>query len=226
MRNYLIIFILISCSFSNKIEKLFYEVYFNDIKAGASTLMLSQHTDNHKYIIDVNLKSKKIIDFIYKLRESSSIVVDKNNYSIYKIEKKYRHGRRKKEYNGSFNYNTKTGLFNNLEIVFSTTIHDPISIIYYLRSKVLTQNSVFTFDIISKNKLKTIEMGVLDEEKIIIQNKEYDCFIIGPKDNKLTNADDIKIWISKTNPQLPVVIEKKAKLGIIKMQLENIETYD
>ena len=89
-------------------------------------------------------------------------------------------------------------------------------------------NKNFKYNIISKNKIKPIEMKVLDEETLIHNNKEHECFIIGPKDimkkeSRLSNIDDIKIWINKDNAQLPLIIEKKAKHGIITMKFESIQ---
>ena len=89
-------------------------------------------------------------------------------------------------------------------------------------------NKNFKYNIISKNKIKPIEMKVLGEETLIHNNKEYDCFILGPnnlkkKESRLSNVDDIKIWINKDGSQPPILIEKKAKHGIIKMKLENIQ---
>ena len=40
---------------------------------------------------------------------------------------------------------------------------------------------------------------------------------------KLKNLDDIKIWITDDELNMPLMIEKKAKYGIIKMKLENYE---
>ena len=72
-------------------------------------------------------------------------------------------------------------------------------------------------------------MKVLGEETLVQNNKEYNCFILGPnnldaKESKLNNIDDIKIWIDKDNTHYPpLIIEKKAKHGVIKMKLDGTQ---
>ena len=229
MKNAIIILLLVSLIFSKEKEQLFYTVYYNGINTGSAHLEFTNDEINSNFAnIKFNLKSKKIIDFIYKLREETSLIINKIDYSIKEIKKKSRQGRKKKQFTALFNYDKNEGYINNKKINIKKTIYDPISIIYHLRNEKMFINQNFTYNIISKNKIRLIEMKVLGEETLIQNNKEYDCFILGPnsldkKGSKLNNIDDIKIWINKDNSHLPIIIEKKAKHGIIKMELESIQ---
>jgi len=227
MKNYIIILLCLSLIYSK--EQLFYTVYYNDINTGSAFLEFSDDEINSNFSkIKFSLKSKKIIDFIYKLREETSLIVNKIDYSIKEIKKKSKQGRKKRQFTALFNYENKEGYINNKKVNVKKFIYDPISIIYHLRNEKMFINKNFKYNIISKNKIKPIEMKVLGEETLIHNNKEYDCFILGPnnlkkKESRLSNVDDIKIWINKDSSQPPLVIEKKAKYGIIKMKLENIQ---
>ena len=216
---YLLFSLLLSFAIS---EELSFNVYYNDIKAGHAFLSVQKY-DIDKKEINFNLQSNRFIDVIYKLRESTNIVVSSNNFSINQISKKIQQGRRKKTYNGQFNYNTSLGFINNNKIILDKPVYDPIAIIYFLRSIKSVHSDPYAFNIISKNKIKEIEMQIINTEAIIVNNKEYECFVWGPKNiqhnNKLKNLDDIKIWISNDEMKLPIVIEKKAKFGTIKMEL-------
>jgi len=229
MKNAIIILLFLSLIFSKEKEQLFYTVYYNGISTGSARLEFTKDEINSNFAnIKFNLKSKKIIDFIYKLREETSLIINKIDYSIKEIKKKSRQGRKKKQFTALFNYDKKEGYINNKKIDIKKSIYDPISIIYHLRNEKMYINQNFTYNIISKNKIKLIEMKVLGEETLIQNNKEYDCFILGPnslnkKESKLNNIDDIKIWINKENTHLPIIIEKKATHGIIKMELESIQ---
>ena len=222
-----ILILFLTFSFSNHIEQLVFSVYFNEMKAGHATLNLSEDAQKKNYIINFELKSNKYLDVIYKLRETTSIVANRTDFSIYEIEKYTRQGRRKKSYSALFNYESKVAHINKTITTFKLPVYDPINIIYYLRNNLSLSNDAFTFDVISKNKLKTISMSIIGEENILFNDIEYDCLILGPSNsNKLKNTEDIKIWITKTNNNLPLIIEKKAKLGVMKMELENIEYYE
>ena len=229
MKNSIIILLLLSLIYSKEKEQIFYTVYYNGINTGSAFLEFTNDKINSNFAnIKFNLKSKKIIDFVYKLREETSLIVNKIDYSIKEIKKKTRQGRKRKHLTASFNYADQEGYINNKKIDIKKTVYDPISIIYHLRNEKIFINKNFTYNIISKNRIKPIEMKVLGEETLTQNNKEYDCFILGPTSleksrSRLNNVGDIKIWMNKDSKQLPVIIEKKAKYGIIKMELEGIQ---
>ena len=86
MKNYIIILLCLSLIYSKEKEQLFYTVYYNDINTGSAFLEFSDDENNSDFAkIKFNLKSKKIIDFIYKLRETTSLIVNKIDYSIKEI---------------------------------------------------------------------------------------------------------------------------------------------
>jgi len=205
---------------SQPLEKIYYTVKYNNIKVGSATL---EHSllDNQSKKIQFNLKSKKIFDLIYKLREKTTIITDSDNYSIKSINKKSRQGQNKKSYQATFDYKNLTGEINSKIIKLKNQVYDPISIIYSFRDKLLKVEDIFKYDIISKNSLKSFEMHVVKKEKIKLNSKEHDCFVIEAfqviEDNKLKKSDELKLWISSEN--IPIIIEKKAKYGIIKMEI-------
>ena len=227
MKNCIVILLCLSFIYSK--EKLFYSVYYNNINTGSAFLELTEDDINSNFAkIKFKLQSKKIIDFIYKIREETSLIVNKIDYSIKEIKKKSKQGKYKRQFTALFNYDKKEGYINNKKINVKKTIYDPISIIYHLRNETMLINENFKYNIISKNKIKPIEMQVLGEETLMHNDKEYNCFILGPnnlkkKESRLSNLDDIKIWINKDSTKAPIIIEKKAKHGIIKMKLENIQ---
>ena len=224
MKNYILIFFIIGAVFSRDIEEMFFSVYFNDIKAGDASLLLSEDAKAENYIINFELKSKKYLDVIYKLRERTSILTNKHDFSIYEIEKNTRQGRHKKSYSAEFDYDKKIAHLNKKILTFEDPVYDPINIIYYMRNNLNKADQLFSFNVISKNKFKKVIMNIIGEETMIFNNKQHDCIIIGPQgSDKLKNEDDIKIWITKDKNNLPLIIEKKAKFGIIKMKLENYE---
>ena len=222
---FIFLIFIITTIFSKDIESMNFSVYFNTIKAGDASLILSQDAKEENYIINFELKSKKYLDAIYKLRERTSILINKNDFSIYEIEKNTRQGRHKKSYSAQFDYDKKIARLNKKILTFEDPIYDPINIIYYVRNNLDSlKNNSFSFNVISKNKFKTVVMHIIKGETITFNNSEYDCIVIGPENSdRLKNEDDIKIWITDDELNMPLMIEKKAKYGIIKMKLENYE---
>ena len=207
-----------SICYTAHIEKLSYKVYFTNLKAGTAELKLSEDAKGNNYIVNFELRSYKYLDAIYKLRENTSMIINRKDFSIYEIKKFTRQGRKKRNYNGIFDYDSKIAHINNQITTFQSPIYDPINIIYYLRNNMELLKDPIEFSILSKNTFKNINMGIIKEEEIIFNNKKYVCSVVGPVNNE-KSLDDIKIWFTKDSLALPLIIEKKAKLGTIKMEL-------
>ena len=216
----LLIILLVSICTSNELEKLTYEVYFNNLKAGKASLILSEDAHKENYILNFELRSHKYLDAIYKLRENTSMILDRKDFFIYEINKYVRQGRKKRNYQAIFNYDSKIAHINNKITTFQKPVYDPINIIYYLRNNFQLLQSNIPFSIITKNTFKTIYMGVIKEEKIIVNDKIFQAIVVGPMNN-MPKSDDIKIWFSQDSLALPLKIESKAKLGTIKMELSS-----
>ena len=223
MKKILINICFISFLFSNNDEHISYLVKYNGIKAGEATLL--KNIINNNVNITFNLESRKVIDLIYKLRESISITANKNNYSILHIDKFTQQGKYQKTYKASFDYDNLIGLINNNQISLTNNIYDPISIIYSLRNKTLKTNQVYKYNIISKDGIKEIEMHVIGNENVKVKNIEYECSIleaINSNDKEtIKRTDALKLWISSDQLALPIIIEKKAKHGTITMEIQN-----
>ena len=222
---YLLIILFTTINYAKDIEKLTYEVFMKNLKAGTAELTLSEDAKGNHYILNFELRSYKYLDAIYKLRENTSMIMDRKDFFIYEINKYVRQGRKKRHYNGMFNYDTGIAHINNKILTFEHPVYDPINIIYYIRKNLNLFKDQFIFSIISKNSFKNINMQIIEEETIILDNKKYNCIVVGHQ-NKQKNLDDIKIWLSKDSLALPVMIEKRAKLGVIKMELTNIKNYE
>jgi len=222
MKLFLIILIFGTFVFCDSSETLIYGVYYNGIKAGDASLEYIDNKEKNIANLTFKLKSKKIIDLVYKLREKTSITINTANYAIQKINKYSRQGRHKKQYNASFNYMSQTGYYNDRNISVFNPIYDPLTIVYYLRNQDFSQLGPFTFDVFAKDKIKKINMEVIGEETITFNNSELNCLIFGPmhNNNQSKNSDAVKVWISTGQNQLPLIIEKKAKYGVLRMQLE------
>ena len=227
MKYFYLVFFLIGLLLSNKEEQISFLVKYNGIKAGEA--VLEKSISNHNINLTFNLKSRKFIDLIYKLRENLSITVDKQNFSILNINKSTQQGKYKKAFQASFDYNNSIGYINNNKIQIQNSIYDPISIIYHLRNEDLNQKKIFEYDIISKENIKKIIMQVVENEKITINNKDYECTVLEAIDQSIKEKSQsgiFKLWISSDINMLPIIIQKKANSGIIKMEISNYEIFE
>ena len=206
------------------VEILSYNAQFKNIGAGSAILKTSI-LDTQEKEIHFSFKTKKFVDFFYKVRENILMKVNTQNFSLNYIKTDSKSGKHFKNHEAKFNYSNNKAYFNNDSLLINQAVYNPISIIAFLRGQNLSLEKKFVFDIYNLGKIKSIGMQVIDEEKIKIKNKSYDCYVIAPFYLKPSDDEnkkgEIKLWISKES-YLPVIIEQNANFGEIILQLNNI----
>lgn len=221
-------FLFITCfcfllSTENK-EILTYDAEFKNIGAGSATIQTSTVGDKQEILF--TFKTNKIIDFFYKLKESIIMIVDSNNYSLEYINKESQQGKRIKNHEAYFDYRNNQIYSKNDTTTFKNKLYNPISIISFLKNQKLKMNNQYTFYTYNFGKIKKIGMKVVSEEKVLIKNKQYSCFVLAPfyfnEIDEKNKKGNIKLWISKKE-KLPIIIEQTANFGEIILTLNNVQ---
>ena len=194
-------------------EELNYNVKVKGINAGTARLKL-ENNKNNKSEITFSVRSNKLIDLFYKLRDDVSLVVNPKDFSIISIDKSIHQGRYKKNNSVIIDYTSNIIYSNNQEIQFKNKIYSPISIMYFLRNKNLSLNKQFWFQIFENNKIKNVFVEVMGNEIIKINNIEYDCHVLKAQLMKKNNLlkEIMTFYISKAN-KIPVMIKSQIKPG-------------
>lgn len=211
-------------------EKLFFTVKYKNVPAGTATIdFKNQYTDSTQYQINYSLKTKKFIDVFYKLRENTSMLVSKIDFSLEYINKKSRQGKYKKEHEASIDYQQNKFYYNNKSYPLSDKVYDPIGVIYFLRQQNLLQKKEYYFSVYSSGKIRSIQMQYAGYDKIKIGLKNYDCIIyeLYSSSNKtvLKSKGELKVWFSKEVGHIPLMIEQKGKYGKIILKYNDRELY-
>jgi len=207
--------IIISGIYCN--EKIFYTAKFRNINAGSAILETKNDFESGLIDVDFSLQTRKMIDMFYKLRDNVHISIDSNDYSLKQFRKTSQQGKYKKIDEAIFDYNNNNVKYNKQVLTINNKIYDPLSIIAFLRNQILSIGEKYTFSIYSKGEIKLINLEVLKEESINIKNKQYNCFVIGHNNNN----SEIKFWLDKTPPFIPIIIETKSKNGDILLKYKS-----
>ena len=210
----MILFLLFSIQLLIGSEELNYSVKIKGIHAGTAVLKIEQHTEEESKIT-FSVRSNKLIDFFYKLRDNINMIVNSKDYSILEINKSIHQGRYKKNNSAVINYSTNIIYYNGQEINFKNKIYSPTSLIYFLREQDLFLNKQFGFQIFENGKVKNIYVEVLESQMIKINNISYDCYIIKAQLIKKNNLlkEIMTFYIDKSTSQIPVMIKSKIKQG-------------
>ena len=222
-----LLFCLIFLSFiysKKNYEELVYKAQFRNITAGES--IFKHYKNDNPALYDkvvFELKTNKLLDFIYIIRDKIKLELNHVDYSLNKIIKNSRQSRKIKHHHATVDYESGLINFKNGTLKITNKIYDPISIIYFLRNQSLYIGREFVFNSYNNGKIKKVRIKITDEETITSPIGSYPCYVITPSNDELLKEDEImKLWISKKPPYLPIKIEKNSKNGIIKLLLKKI----
>ncbi len=223
------IFILLLClmlSFEN--ETLSYNLKFMGMDAGETILSIKKDTiaETEVYHLKSTTKTNSFLDKIYKIRNKINIILDINDFSIKKIEKKMNEGGKKKLFKSIINYDSLLAMSNNKTISIPGKVLDPFGAIYYLRKNEINISDIFEFNTYDNDKIKEVTVVAKKIETISTDAGNYECIMIEPynKNGKLLkNKGSMKIWLTNNIKKIPVKIENQTSAGKMIMTLKAIQ---
>ena len=204
-------------------EILDYEVKLNFITVGSAKMSIKKITSEHKYLdyyYYFNLKTNKIWDQIYPIRDTVRTWIDSKNFYTHKMYKTIIEPNYKKKIKVVFNYDKKFFISNNNKINISKKIRDPYSFFYYLRTLNLKVGNEFKFDIFDDNKISSVEFSVLKLEEVDTLIGKFQCLVIEPVDIK-KNKSIMKIWLTNDENKIPIKIVSNTNFGSLNMLIVN-----
>jgi len=205
-------------------EKFIYSVGFRFINVGQATIS-SKIIDDTNMTIHTLVASNKFLDKLYRVRDDIKLVVNRNNFSLKKIEKNVLEGSWEKHYiaeiDSSLNVISKDGIMENDQLLY-----DPIAIIYDLRNKELKPGSKYEYNILGINEIKSLTTEVKNSETIKVPAGKYKCIKVVPYSNnneKIFKENGyMTAWFSQDDKKIPVRIELKTNIGNLILKLKKI----
>ena len=222
----LVMQIMLSTVYSSiLLEKYIYTAKIKNLNVGQSTLKIFEKTINDKtvYQIHAETKTKKIMDAFYKIRDNIILTVDPYDYSLLKSVKKIRQGRHRDNFVSEVNYDSLKIYYNNSEISIASKVFDPLSIVFNLQKQNFNDSKLFTYLSYNKDEIKNLDIELVGLELIKAPYGNFECYILEPNSESKNN---LKIWFSNDDSQLPIKIEKISKHGTLTLLLSKYQSYE
>jgi len=205
-------------------EKFIYSVGFRFINVGQATIS-SKIIDDTNMTIHTLVASNKFLDKLYRVRDDIKLVVNRDDFSLKKIEKNVLEGNWEKHYiaeiDSNLNVISKDGIMENDQLLY-----DPIAIIYDLRNKELKPGSKYEYNILGINEIKSLTTEVKNSETIKVPAGKYKCIKVVPYSNnneKIFKENGyMTAWFSQDDKKIPVRIELKTNIGNLVLKLKKI----
>jgi len=220
--------LMLSTAYSSiLLEKYIYTAKIKNLNVGQSTLKIFEKTINDKIVhqIYTETKTKKIMDAFYKIRDNIILTVDPQDYSLLKSVKKIRQGRYRDNFISEVDYDSLKIYYNDSEISITDKVFDPLSIVFNLQKQNFTDKKLFTYLSYNKNEIKNLDIELVGLELIKAPYGNYECYILEPN-SKSQNSNNLKIWFSNDEHQLPIKIEKISKHGTLTLLLSKYQSYE
>ena len=208
-------------------EEYKYDVLFGPFKLGKASLKTEKSeiiNNEDAYHFQFVVKTSKLGDQLYKIRDEINTWISKNDLSLIKQEKNIREKNFRRQSTTTINNNI--AITNDKEYMLPGKVIDPYGLIMIMRDINIPKNSSKKFLTIDEGKVREIEIKNIGGEKIRTPAGKFDAYTYTPIYNgksALKNKGDIEISyaIVGNNRTIPVNIIIKLKSGVIVLKLKS-----
>ncbi len=228
-------------------EKLRYEVNWKPLfaspafKAGelAFTVKRSRYRKRPAWTIIMEAVSAGRLVEVAKIsvRNRFESVVDARNFHSYRIFRKHREGKRKRNLLSVFDYRRDTAHFRDLDVsrdppreLHNRTsdgipgpVTDLLSAIYVVRLHRLEDASRYRAHLADRGKFKEMLVRVEEREKIKLRIGAFDTVRLRVEGGILSKGRTLQVWYSRDPLRVPVKFEAEVKFGRIYGELIGLE---
>ena len=195
--------------------------------SGGSARMTIAPVNGDRYRITSVGKSGPFFSHFFKVRDEIESIVSRSSFSTLRYHKRLDERGRKTDELTVINPGKGVATRKEEEIKVPSPIHDPLSLIYYLRTLQLAPGKSFEFEILADGKLYTVHAHVIGRETITTPAGTFRCLVVEPKMAAAAGVfrDDqnrLVIWFSDDARRLPVRIRSDVKIGSITATLRDV----
>ena len=197
------------------------------IKLGQASLSIKKpgNIDGvNVYHLNFNVKTSRIGDTIYKIRNNIDVWLNQKNFNVVKQNKIIKEARKNKISNTIIKGNI--GNTNGKEYIVKNNVFDPYSLILILSKFNIPQNTSMEFNIIDAGKSRTIEIKNLGFKTVRTPYGRHKGYTLSPISNGkalLKNKGDLEVtYASIKGVLVPVKILIKLGGGVLQLKLKKI----
>ena len=214
--------------FDSKV-KYEYNVYLEvlNLKLGEASLSIkdSGTIDGiNVYHLNFNVRTTKLGDSIYKIRNKIDVWVDQETLNVVKQNKNIRELRKKK--NSETIIRNQRGITNGKEFIAKENVFDPYSLILILSEFDIPNGQSREFNIVDDGKSRLIEIKNLGTQTIKTPYGNKQGYTLSPVKNGqpvLKNKGDMEVsYVSIEDTLVPAKILIKLGSGVIELRLKRI----
>jgi hypothetical protein len=213
-------------------EKFIYRASWGMIPAGDAAIEVMPYKTYQgirTYHFVMETRTNAALDLIYKIRERQDAYPDIHmSRTLYYAKKNT--GEHPRDVVVTFDWEKMTATYTSFgqaekPVSIQTGTFDPLSLFFVVRLHKLKEGDVLEIPVTDGKKLIATKARVDRREKLVIDGKSYDTYLIIPEMGRLDKVfgkerePDMKIWYTADEKKLPVKIQTKVAVGSFVFEL-------
>ena len=215
-------------------EKLMFNVKYFNVTAGKASLHVVGITRLGPYKtirIQSRTKTVNVFNKIYSVNDLIETFLHPTRLEPYLYRVKLREGNYKRDKTITFDHKDDTAIYlKNVEhpviVDVPNQVQDPLSALYYLRTKPLSVGKSVFMKVFDDKKLYDMEVQVLKKETIKTFFGNVETLMVKPmlqSEGIFKRTGDIYVWLSNDHRRIPLKMKSDIKIGSINADISKIE---
>lgn len=210
-------------------EKLDYKVGYKFITAGYGSFRIMPEPvyrfNRECYDIRFEVQSLKSLEFLYKVRNKYSTILDVVSIIPWEFEQHQREGGYKKDFKAWFDQSNNLAYVGKEKYWVPDNIHDIVSAFFYVRTLNLSSmknGSVFYLKNFYEDTTYNLGVRIVKRETIEVEAGTFKCIVVEPLvvEGGLFKSDgNIFIWLTDDERKMPVKVGTKILIGYVGAEL-------
>jgi hypothetical protein len=216
-------------------ETLSYTVTLNELPAGESRVLLrKERQEGHEvFHVTAQARTSELVEYLYRLRGTADGVFTVNGFTPLSFRLTYKDNDRPRELGVRYDPAAKALLGNTKKrdqtkerTVSATGVYDPITALYFLRSKPLTPGTAIQTEVFTGRAHYRIIAQVVGKEAVQLVTGERLAFRLHPEvfsldkdphENRL--PQETTLWVAADEMHTPLRLESFIPIGRVVVEL-------
>ncbi len=210
-------------------ERLDYKVKYGFIVAGEGYLHILQrpvYRNNRKcYDVRFQVNSLKSLEWIYRVRDWYSTVLDVDGIFPWEFEQHIREGNYKRDFKAVFDQERNLAFAEGKTYKVPPYVHDIVSAFYYVRTLPLgsmPKDTVFYLYNFFKDSTYRLGVKILGKQTVEVEAGKFRCVVVEPlvvEGGLFKSEGSIYIWLTDDDRKIPVKVATKILIGFVSADL-------
>lgn len=212
-------------------EKLEYKIGYKYINAGTGSFIISKDPiikfGRKAYDVNFEVKSLKSLEWIYKVKDRYSTVLDVASIIPWEFEQHIREGNFKRDFKAKFDQVENKAYADNKTYKIPANVHDIVSAFYFFRTldlKSMKKDSVIMLQNFFKDSTYNLGIKILGRETVKVEAGTFKTVVIQPlvqEGGLFKSEGKIVIWLTDDDRKIPVKVGTKILIGFVGAELTN-----